>query len=256
MNEDMIFPGLVGKRAIVTGAIGGIGSVIAVLLGKSGAFVGVHYNDRKYEAERIAADIISNGGKAVILKADLFNMQSGIYMVDEYVDRFGGIDILVNNAGGTIGANHFLDLDEDAWDKTFFLNVKAPFFLIKQVAPIMMAQNNGKIINISSISAKYGGGNTSLHYGAAKAALDTLTKGLSRSLAQYNVLVNSVRAGFVDTDQHRKMGRTEADIKERLKLVPLKRAAQPIEIAQMVLFLLSTAGDYTTGEVFTVAGGD
>lgn len=118
----------------------------------------------------------------------------------------------------------------------------------------MKEQGGGKIINISSVSAKYGGSPQTLHYGAAKAALDATTVGLARAGAPYNILVNSVRGGLVDTPFHHKIGRSS--LEDRIKLTPLKRAGQPIDIARMVLFLASSAGDYITGEIFTVAGGD
>jgi 3-oxoacyl-[acyl-carrier protein] reductase len=252
----MKYTGLTGKRVLVTGASGGIGQEIAYLLGECDSSVGIHYKDGKSKAEQVAQGVVERGGKASLHYADLFETGDAIKLIKDFAECNGGIDILVNNAGGTIGAHPFMDLDEASWDQTFALNVKQPFFLMQQAFPYMIAQKWGKIVNISSISAKYGGGATSLHYGAAKAALDALTKGLSRNGAPYNILVNSVRAGFVNTSIHKRMGRTKADIEERVNLIPLKRGAEPREIAGMVLFLLSDTGDYITGEVFTVAGGD
>ena len=118
----------------------------------------------------------------------------------------------------------------------------------------MKERGGGKFINISSVSAKYGGSPQTLHYGAAKAALDSLTIGLAHAGAQYNILVNSVRGGFVDTPFHKKIVR--GDLEDRIKLIPLKRAGQPIDMARMVLFPASSAGDYITGEIFAIAGGD
>ena len=118
----------------------------------------------------------------------------------------------------------------------------------------MKDQGGGKIINISSISAKYGGSGQTLHYGAAKSALETVTLGLAKAGAKYNILVNTVRGGFIDTSMHKKLGRN--NIEKRIEMIPLRRAGRPEDMARMVLFLASEAGDFITGETFTVAGGD
>ena len=119
----------------------------------------------------------------------------------------------------------------------------------------MKEEGGGKIINISSIAAKYGGSSRSLHYGAAKAALESVTIGLARAGAQHNILVNVVRGGFIDTPFHEKLGASK-NIEERINLIPLKRAGKPEDVARMVLFLASESGDFITGEILTVAGGD
>jgi len=249
-----LFEDLKGKKILVTGASSGIGACIADLLGSYGAVVGVHYRNNKKGAMDIVNNIKKQGGKAEAFQGDLLLASVRANLVKSFIDVFGGIDVLVNNAGGVCGFKHFLELDEESWDNTLALNAKAPFFIAKDAFSVMKEQGGGKIINISSISAKYGGSSETLHYGAAKAALDSLTIGLARAGAQYNILVNSVRGGFVDTPFHKKIGRS--NLEDRIKLIPLKRAGQPIDIARMVLFLASEAGDYITGEIFTVAGGD
>ena len=164
--------------------------------------------------------------------------------------------MLVNNAGGVYGARDVLTLDEESWDKTFALNTTASFFLARDAFLYMKNHGGGRIINISSISAKYGGSPTTIHYGAAKAALDAVTKGLAKAGAPYNILVNSVRGGVIDTPFHKKIHRDKKSLEERIKLIPLKRMGEPIDVARVVLFLASDAGSYITGEIFTVAGGD
>lgn len=249
-----MFEDLERKRILVTGASSGIGACIADLLGSYGAFMGVHYRSNKKGAADIVNNIKKQGGRAKAFQGDLLHASVRANLLKSFTDVFGGIDVLVNNAGGIYGFKHFLGLDEESWDKTFALNAKVPFFLAKDAFAIMKEQGGGKIINISSISAKYGGSPQTLHYGAAKAALDSLTVGLARAGAQYNILVNSIRGGFINTPFHRKIGRS--DLEDRIELIPLKRAGQPIDIARMVLFLASSAGDYITGEIFTIAGGD
>ena len=249
-----MFEDIKDKRILVTGASSGIGASTAELLGGYGAIVGVHYRSNKKGATEVVSNINKQGGKAKAFQGDLLLASVRANLLKSFIDAFGGIDVLVNNAGGVYGAKYFVEIDEEAWDDTFALNVKAPFFLAQRAFSFMRQQGGGKIINISSISAKYGGSSETLHYGAAKAALDSMTVGLARAGAQYNILVNSIRGGFIDTPFHKKIGR--GNLEDRIKLIPLKRAGQPIDIARMVLFLASSAGGYITGEIFTIAGGD
>ena len=240
-----MFEDLKGKRILITGASSGIGACTAELLGQYGAVLGLHYRTAT------AVDTKKN-----IFTGDLLNAITRRDLIKLFVHTFGGIDVLVNNAGGIYGSD-FLELDERAWDATFTLNTKVPFFLARDAFKVMREQERGgKIINISSISAKYGGSATTMHYGAAKAALDAITKGLAKAGAPYGILVNSIRGGLINTPFHAKIGRSPQVVEERIKLIPLKRIGQPVDIARMVLFLASEAGDYITGEVFTVAGGD
>ncbi|MBN1161357.1 MAG: SDR family oxidoreductase [Dehalococcoidales bacterium] len=251
-----MFEDLKGKRVLVTGASSGIGANIAELLGSYGASVGVHYRSNKKGALEVIDKITKKGGKAKLFMGDLLQISAAIKLLESFVNTSGGIDVLVNNAGEIYGEVNFLELDEKSWDDTFTLNAKAPFFLAREAFRIMKEQGGGKIINISSVSAKYGGSLKTMHYGAAKSALDSITIGLARAGAEYNILVNSVRGGFINTPLHKKLGRSEKDIKDRIRKIPLKRAGEPEDIARMILFLASKAGDYITGEIFTVAGGD
>ncbi|MFH1423803.1 MAG: SDR family oxidoreductase [Candidatus Nealsonbacteria bacterium] len=252
-----MFEEIKNKKVLITGANGGIGAAIAELFAGNGASVGIHYYQDKKRALELKRKITSFGGRAEILKeADLTENTSRHNLMREFIQKFGRIDILVNNAGGVYGAQDFLSLDEKSWEKTFALNATAPFFLAQEAFGRMKKQQGGKIINISSVAAKYGGSTTTLHYGAAKAALEAVTKGLARAGAPHNILVNTVRGGIIDTLFHQKIHRTKADLQKRVKLTPLGRAGKPSDIAQMVLFLASEGGDYITGETFTVAGGD
>lgn len=249
-----MFEDIKGKKILVTGASSGIGASTAELFGSYGAFVGVHYRSNEKGAIDIVTRINKQGGKAEAFQGDLLLASVRAGLLKSFVSAFGSIDVLVNNAGGVYGAKHFLELDEESWDNTFALVAKASFFLAKDAFSYMKEHGGGRIINISSISAKYGGSPQTLHYGAAKSALDAITVGLAYAGAPYNILVNSVRGGFIDTPFHPKMGR--GNFEERIRMIPLKRAGQPIDIARMVLFLASEAGSYITREIITVAGGD
>ena len=249
-----MYPELNNKRILITGASGDIGGSIAYFFAEHGANIGIHYSKNQKVADALVLKIEKGGGKAVCFQANLLSADSSS-LVDRFVDKFGGIDVLVNNAGGIVGFKDFQELDETSWEKTYQLNAKAPFFLARRAFVYMKRQGGGKIINISSIAAKYGGSAMSLHYGAAKAALEAVTVGLARFGAPHNILVNAVRGGFIDSQAQHRLAAGK-DLKARIGLIPLNRPGKPEDIARTVLHLVSQAGDFITGEILTVAGGD
>ena len=248
-----MFKAIRGKKVLITGASGGIGEDMALLFAEYGAVLGLHYNSGKEAADLLLREVKKRGAEAGLFQADLV-LDSGETLVDDFIKHFGGIDILINNAGAVFGFKDFLELDDMSWEKTFKLNAQAPFFMARRAFADMKKNNGGKIINISSVAAKYGGSERSLHYGAAKAALEAETIGLARAGAKCGILVNAIRGGFIDTPFHEKLG--SKNIKERVQLIPLKRAGRPEDVASMALYLASEAGDFITGEIITVAGGD
>lgn len=251
-----MFESIRGKKVFITGASTGIGAQTAELFASYGAVVGIHYNKNKEKAIELQKKIKDSGQKAEVFKGDLLDESTRTYLIQSFIEVFGGIDVLINNAGGVFGNKQFFEMDEASWNQTMTLNATAPFFLSKNTFCFMKEHGGGRIINISSISAKYGGSINTMHYGAAKAALEAITKGLAKAGAPYNILVNCIRGGAIDTPFHTKIKRDMADIERRIALIPLKRMGKPQDIARMALFLASEAGDYITGEVFTVAGGD
>lgn len=252
-----MFTSLQGKKILVTGSSTGIGAAIATLFAHYGAEVGVHYNKSKKDAIAVAKRISGLGIKAYLFQADLTRAGDRDELVGKFMKIYGGIDVLVNNAGALYEYKHFSGLSEKSWDKTFALNVKAPFYLIGQAFEYMKKNKGGRIINISTASVKYGGSLYNIHYCASKAALDTMTVGFSRAGAEYGILVNSIRCGLIDTPMQDKIpGYREERFQKRVSLVPLKRPGRPEDIARMAVFLASSAGDFITGQVFTVSGGD
>lgn len=249
-----MFEDLKGQRVLITGASGAIGGATARLFASYGAAVGLHYHESRREAEALGREIIRQGGEAAEFHADLRQPVVCRKLLQAFLRRFRGIDVLINNAGAVIGSRHFLSLRELEWNATVALNATAPFFLAQHTFRHMRRRRGGRIINISSIAAEYGGSPQTLHYGAAKAALDAVTVGLARAGAPHRILVNSIRAGFIETPFHQKIGRHSTN--DRVNRIPLKRAGQPLDIARMALFLASDAGAFITGEIFTVAGGD
>ena len=245
---------LSGRRALVTGASSGIGAATAKLLAASGARVAIHYHRGRDAALELMEQIKVSGGEAMTLAADLVSPESRRTLVPLAIAALEGLDLLVNNAGAIIEPQPILELTESAWAQSFALNVDAPFFLAQQAFAHMVTRGGGKIINLSSIGVKYGGSATSLHYSAAKAALETVTHGLAKAGAPHQILVNAIRPGVIATPFHAQVA-PEA-LEKRIQMIPLKRAGTAEEVAQMVLYLASAAGDYITGQIFAISGGD
>lgn len=251
-----MFEDIKGKRILITGASGGIGSATAQVFALYGARIGLHYNKNLGLAEQLL-ESIRDKSDSFLFQADLLNAGSAKHLMREFVTKFGGIDVLINNAGAVYDYKHFSKLSEKSIMDTFALNVMAPFYLACEAFQHMQSNGGGKIINISSVNVKYGGSAKSLHYCAAKAALESLSRGFAREGAEYNILVNSIRCGFIDTSMRTRVdGYGEENAKKRMSLIPLKRMGKPEDIAHMALYLASNAGNYITNEIITVAGGD
>lgn len=250
----MIDTPLSGKRVLVTGGSSGIGRATALLLAGQGAHVAVHFATRRAEAEAIARGITAAGGHAVALGADLLDRTQRATLVGRAIDALGGLDGLVNNAGAIVRPAHALELDESTWDDSFALNVKAPFFLARDAFQHLEAHGGGRIVNVSSIGVKFGGSPKSLHYSSAKHALEGVTLGLAKLGAERGVLVNAVRAGVVDTPVHASRGPDAME--QRRLLIPMKRFGTCEEVARMIAFLIGPGGDFVTGQVIAVSGGE
>lgn len=251
-----MFESLSGKKVLITGSSSGIGAKTALLLSEYGAEVGIHYYLNESGAKKVIEEIKRKGGTYKLFHGNLLDKNFTDSLVDQFVHTFGKIDILINNAGNLENTKPFLDLTWSDWEESLKLNLLGPFFIAQNAFRYMQKSGGGKIINISSISVKYGGGFTSMHYGASKASLESTTRGLARFGAKYNILVNAIRPGFIDTSFHKKMKRSKHDIQKRIEMIPLKKAGKPEDVAKMIALLASDAGDYITGEIFTISGGD
>ncbi len=248
----MLILRLQDKVAIVTGASRGIGKAISKLYVKEGAKVTVNYVKAEKEALALAEELEKISKDVLVVKADVSKVAEVKEMVQKTVDRFGRIDILVNNAGIMI-PEVFVESTEDTWNKTMDVNLKGAYLCAREVAPIMLKQEMGKIINISSIVAlaeKSALRNTA--YVASKAGMLGLTRSLAVNLGP-KINVNAICPGLTDTDMAANLGpdRIQANIEEAL----LKRIGQPEDIANGALFLASNESDFITGEVFTISGG-
>lgn len=242
---------LEGKRAIVTGGSLGIGAAIARELALQGAEVAINYRRHDQEAKQVLADVEAAGRKGLAIKADVASFDDAQRMVDEVVEKFGGLDILVNNAG--INRDSVIwKMTEEQWDQVIDVNLKGYFNYIRAAAPIFREQQSGKIVNVTSINGlrgKFGQTN----YSASKAGIIGLTKALARELGRAGVNVNAVAPGLIETDMMKDA--PEKVIEAALAEIVLGRLGQPEEVASVVAFLCSDAARHVTGEVIRVDGG-
>lgn len=239
-----------GKKALVTGSGGGIGKSIALLLAHLGADIVV--NDVSMEnAEQTAREIMNKGRKALISKANVVKFDQVKEMFDLIESEFGRIDILVNNAGITRDSL-LMDMDEDQWDQVMEVNLKGVFHCSKFAAILMSKQAYGKIVNISSASAQMGNIGQ-VNYAASKGGVISITKTLAKELARYQINVNAVAPGFIKTPMTQAV--PEKVEKYLTGQIPLRRAGEPEEVANAVVFLASDMAAYITGQVLSVNGG-
>jgi len=249
------------KIAVVTGASKGIGRAIALRLAKEGANVVIADVD-KDEGEKVAQMIREMGRDCLAVKCDVSNVQKVEDMVEKTMQKLGRIDILVNNAGVSSMAA-MVELEEKDWDFNMDINAKGQFLCSRAVAKHMIKQKSGKIINNASLAAKRGA-RFLAHYSASKFAVLGLTYTMAIELAPYNITVNAVCPGIVETDMIRREWKWEGDIRgmtpdevrnEVLGEILLGRLCQPEDVAGAVAFLASKDADYLTGQSINVNGG-
>ncbi len=242
---------LSGKTALVTGASRGIGRAIALALAKAGAQVVVHYGSDATEAEAVVAEISKAGGRANAVGADL-SAPDGPHNLARQVRTVVGdrLDILVANAGISKAATIEETTVED-FDKLFAVNVRAPFFLVQQLLPIL--GSGGSVVLLSSLAAHAAVG-TLAAYAATKGAIDTLVKHFASALGERSIRVNAVAPGVVATDMS-SFTKTDAGRNATLGMQALKRLAQPDDIGGVVAFLASDDARWITGDTVRVDGG-
>lgn len=244
-----------GKTALVTGASRGIGRAIAERLARDGAVVAVHYGTREAEAREVVDSIEARGGNAFRIQ-----MEFGVNGIESEVDRLfreldlalGGtaLDILVNNAGILDGTS-IQEVTPEAFDRSFAINVRAPFFVVQRALPRL--REGGRIINISSAVTRIA--SPFLHYAMGKGAIDVLSRTLAQQLGPRGITVNSVNAGVVDTDMGAWVD-SAPDLRAQVaSTVALGRIGQATDIADVVAFLASEDARWITGQSLEASGG-
>ena len=245
---------LSGKVALITGASSGIGAASAMVFADLGAHVAIGYYNNQAGAETVRDAIATEGGKALAIKADVRVSEEIEMLVRRTSEELGPIDILVNNAGSLIRRQSLPEMTAECWDEVMDLNLKSAMLCAREVAPLMIRQKSGAIINVASIAGRTGGGPGAAAYSTAKAGLITFTKSLAKELAPHSIRVNAVSPGVIDTPFHQIFSTPEM-IKNFISTIPLGRIGKPIECATVIAFLASDASSYIVGETIEINGG-
>jgi len=242
---------------IVTGASRGIGAAVARLAGDRGYGVAVNFFSGENEAKEVVTRIVSAGGRAVAINADVSREPDVMRMFQTAEQELGPIKALVNNAGVTGGFARVDEVSALAIEKVFAVNVTGAILCAREAVRRMSTRRGGTggaIVNISSLAAHTGAPGEWVHYAATKGAIDSFTIGLAREVATEGIRVNAVAPGLVETGLHAANG--EPGRLERLMgTIPMQRPGKPEEIAEGVLWLLSPAASYTTGAILQMGGG-
>lgn len=240
--------------ALVTGASRGIGAAIARALAARGCNLALnHSSEHSAQACADLADDLQReyGIKAVVFCADVSNFEAAKEMVEGVREQLGRIDVLVNNAGVTQDGL-LARMSEEAFDKVISVNLKGAFNCMRHVAPVMMKQRSGRIINISSVVGLYGNAGQ-VNYAASKAGIVGMTKSAAKELGARGITVNAVAPGFIDTDMTRAL--SEKTREGVVSQIALRELGSVEDVAGAVSFLASKEARYITGHVLTVDGG-
>jgi 3-oxoacyl-[acyl-carrier protein] reductase len=225
-----------------------------VALAEQGCRVVVHYNRSEDEAREVVERISSSGGEAMLVGGEVADAGEVKWIVGEIEDRYGRLDILVNNAGSLIERRSFSEMTEDLWDRVIAVNLKSVYLCSQAVLPTMKRQGKGRIINVTSVAARNGGGPGSAAYATAKGGVSTLTRAMAKELVGEGILINGVAPGIITTPFHDRF--TPPEMREVMTSgIPIGREGTPEEVAGAVVFLASPAADYLVGEIIEVNGG-
>ncbi|MCP3978563.1 MAG: 3-oxoacyl-ACP reductase FabG [bacterium] len=243
---------LQGRTALVTGGSRGIGRACCEMLAAAGARVTLGYRVEQHAAEETVRRIAAAGGAAIAVSADVSRVDEAELLLEETVDRFGGVDILVNNAG-LWSRSPVDEMTDEEWRTILDVNLTGTFNMIRCCVPGMKRAGRGRIVNISSTAGQRGEA-FHAHYASSKGAVIALTKSLAAELCPHGILTNCVAPGWVDTDMSHD-ALIGPDAQQILSKIPLGRAGTAAEIAGAVLFLASDLATFVNGEILNVNGG-
>lgn len=245
------------KTILITGASRGIGAATALLAAERGFSVAVNYNKSKEDAEKVVEVIKQKGGLAKAFQANVSQEEEIVRLFEEVDAAFGNLTSIVNNAGILEHQSRLENMTRQRLRRIFEANTFSTFLCCKEAIKRMSPKyggNGGTIVNVSSIASRTGAPFEYIDYAASKGAVDTLTIGLAKELADENIRVNAVRPAFIHTDIHADGG--EPNRIERIKeTIPLKRGGLASEVAEAVLWLVSEQSSYSTGIFIDVTGG-
>lgn len=240
------------KIAVVTGASKGIGAAIARQLAAEGAAVVVNYSTSREGADRVAAEIVRGGGRAIAVQANVANEADVRRLFEEARRVYDRVDILINNAG-IYEFGGLESVTPDHFHKQFDLNVLGLLLATREAASGMGA--GGSIVNVSSVASTAGLPNAAV-YSATKAAVDAVTRSLAKELGPRRIRINSINPGMIETEGTHSAGITESDLRKQIESqTPLGRIGQPKDVATVAAFLASDDAGWITGETLYVSGG-
>ncbi len=243
-----------GKTILITGAASGIGRATALIFAREGANVvcaDINEEGVKETAEKVNAV----GSQALALTIDVTKRAAVQDMVQLALDGFNRVHFLFNSAGAALRRSKFLDIDDDLLERTFDLNFKGTFYAMQTVLPHMLENKFGVIVNVASMAAKRGGPGSSVHYAAAKGAVNTMTMGVAREFAAQGIRCLSISPGPIKTPFAAAAQSPSELIKKFLEDVPMGRFGEPEEIGELVLFMCSDACEFMTADTVFVNGG-
>lgn len=242
---------LKGKAAIITGSSRGIGKAIALAFADNGADIIIHGTNEEL-LQNLKTQVLERGSKCEYVVGSIDKYDTAKKLVETCMNKFNKIDILVNNAGINSRIS-FTDLSLEDWDKMLQINLTSCFYTCKCVIPIMIEQNGGCIINMSSSAGKKVHPNASISYGVSKAGINSLTQKLSYDFAPNSIRVNAISPGPIETDMSKQW--TPEYREEVLNKIPLRRLGSGEDVANTAVFLASDMAGFITGEIINVNGG-
>jgi len=244
------------RLALITGGGSGIGAATAELISGNGYDVVINYRNSEQAALAVKEKIVAKGGSVYLVQADV-STEDGVNHLFAEVDKIGKLQVLINSAGVISKVHDFESTNLNQLNHVFSINVFGSFLCSREAVKRMSQKHGGEggcIVNISSMAASLGSPNEFIEYAASKGAIDTLTVGLAKEVAKHGIRVNAVRPGLIDTDMHVHTG--DAQRAERLtKSIPLERVGSTVEVAELIMWLISDKSSYVCGALYDVSGG-
>ena len=240
---------IVNKVVVVTGGSRGIGAQIVKTLANENYKVILNYNNSKEQAEKIQQELLEQGKEIEIIKADVSKREETEKLIQFAINKFNKIDVLINNAGIS-QEGLFTDVTEEEWQKIISTNLNSVFYCNQQALKYMIPEQQGCIINISSIWGETGA-SCEVAYSTTKAAINGMTKALAKEVGPSNIRVNAIAPGIIDTDMNRNL--TNEELEQIKEQIPLNKIGKALDIAKCVKWLIED--EYTTGQIISINGG-